>query len=131
VLTLVFKVQFWLPSLAYVSASGELDIQKASLDFEALGWLYYQIVNWNAFNNIFVWLKGFAFLKYANKVGVMYVNSVAHVYMYATLCVCTYFEALGWLYYQIVNWNAFNNIFVWLKGFAFLKHANKVGVMCV
>mmetsp|Transcript_16131 Transcript_16131/g.39279 ORF Transcript_16131/g.39279 Transcript_16131/m.39279 type:complete len:759 (+) Transcript_16131:96-2372(+) len=67
IITLVYKIQFWLPSLAYVSGSGDLDIQRASLDFEALGWLYYNIVNWNAFNNIFVWLKAFSFLKYANK----------------------------------------------------------------
>mmetsp|Transcript_27342 Transcript_27342/g.53297 ORF Transcript_27342/g.53297 Transcript_27342/m.53297 type:complete len:803 (+) Transcript_27342:127-2535(+) len=67
IITLVYKIQFWLPSLAYINASGDLDIQRASLDFEALGWTYYMVVNWNAFNNIFVWLKAFSFLKYANK----------------------------------------------------------------
>lgn len=67
IITLVYKIQFWMPSLAYVNAPGDLDIQRASLDFEAIGWTYYMVVNWNAFNNIFVWLKAFSFLKYANK----------------------------------------------------------------
>jgi len=66
IITLVFKFQFLIPSLNYVGGQGDLDIQRATLDFESLGWTYYQIVNWQAFNNIFVWLKAFSFLKYIN-----------------------------------------------------------------
>jgi hypothetical protein len=49
-----------------VNGRGDLDIQQATLDFEALGWIYYQMINFQAFNNIFVWLKAFSFLKYIN-----------------------------------------------------------------
>eukprot|EP00961_Rhodomonas_salina_P167960 2264272-Rhodomonas_salina.1 len=66
VITLVFKLQFLIPSLNYVSGQGDLDIQRATMDFESLGWYYYQIVNWQAFNNVFVWFKAFSFLKYIN-----------------------------------------------------------------
>jgi len=66
VITLGLKLSFYIPSLAYVNGRGDLDIQQASLDFEALGWTYYQMINFQAFNNIFVWLKAFSFLKYIN-----------------------------------------------------------------
>jgi len=66
VITLGLKLSFYIPSLAYVNGRGDLDIHQASLDFEALGWTYYQMINFQAFNNIFVWLKAFSFLKYIN-----------------------------------------------------------------
>jgi hypothetical protein len=66
-ITLYFKIKFLIPSYLYVEGNGDIDVQYASLDFESLGWTYYQIVNWNAFNNIFVWLRAFAFLKYVSK----------------------------------------------------------------
>jgi len=65
-ITLYLKLSFYIPSLAYVNGRGDLDIQQATLDFEALGWIYYQMINFQAFNNIFVWLKAFSFLKYIN-----------------------------------------------------------------
>lgn len=66
IITLGLKLSYYLPSLEYVNGRGDLDIQQASLDFEALGWTYYQMINFQAFNNIFVWLKAFSFLKYIN-----------------------------------------------------------------
>lgn len=63
-ITLVHKLNFLLPALRYINSDGDLDIQQASLDFESLGWMYYQSVNWQAFNNILVWLKAFSFLKF-------------------------------------------------------------------
>ena len=66
VVTFALKLSFYLPSLEYVNGAGDLDIQQATLDFEALGWTYYQMINFQAFNNIFVWLKAFSFLKYIN-----------------------------------------------------------------
>jgi hypothetical protein len=66
-ITLGFKISFLIPSYQYIAGNGDADLQYASLDFESLGWTYYQIVNWNAFNNIFVWLRAFAFLKYVSK----------------------------------------------------------------
>jgi hypothetical protein len=62
--TAAHKLNFLLPSLQYINSDGDLDIQQASLDFESLGWMYYQSVNWQAFNNILVWLKAFSFLKF-------------------------------------------------------------------
>jgi hypothetical protein len=44
IITLVYKIQFWMPSLAYVNAPGDLDIQRATLDFESLGWTYYMVL---------------------------------------------------------------------------------------
>lgn len=67
IITLTYKIMFLITSYNYVEGNGDLDLQFASLDFESLGWTYYQIVNWNAFNNIFVWLRAFAFLKYVSK----------------------------------------------------------------
>ena len=67
IITLSYKIMFLVTSYNYVEGNGDLDLQNASLDFESLGWTYYQIVNWNAFNNIFVWLRAFAFLKYVSK----------------------------------------------------------------
>lgn len=72
-ITLVFKVRFFLISLAYVNASSDpVDKQKAVIDFEALGWIYSQIWNWTALNSVLVWARAFRFLKYAN-------DSVAHL----------------------------------------------------
>jgi len=61
--SLIFKVRFFVRSLPYVnSLPDELDQQRASLDFEALGWIENQIWNWTALNSVLVWIRAFRFL---------------------------------------------------------------------
>ncbi|EKX43635.1 hypothetical protein GUITHDRAFT_163814 [Guillardia theta CCMP2712] len=62
--SLYFKISFYMASLRYVSGNGNSDMQTATMDFEAIGWTYYQMVNFQAFNNIFVWLRAFTYIKY-------------------------------------------------------------------
>ena len=69
----IFKARFWLRSLPYVNGPPHpQDMKEATLDFEALGWIYNQIWNWTALNSVLVWGRAFRFLRYAD-------DSVAHL----------------------------------------------------
>jgi hypothetical protein len=144
-ITLGLKVQFWLSSLDYVNGDGSNDHISASVRNSMRVCMHvcrcmknacmyacmYVDSCMHACMQIHVCMHVCRFMK---KIVCVYVYVRVHAVilrMYErvnhllTLLTCVQYdlEALGWMYSQIWNWTAFNNIFVWLKALTYVRYA--------